>query len=116
MLFEGKRVEEAMIFMRRPIQFFPNDPHARENLLRALLINGNGQLASGECTQAVEMFREAVAWAPTDVGAYRGLGRSLVCVGSIQEGIVAYRKAISLDKTDPQAQIELDRLLSKLSP
>lgn len=75
-------------------------------------------LNGGDAAKAVEHFRRAVEFDQGYSAAWKGLGKALVALGSVEEAVQVYRRGIDVaeSKGDVQAAKEMKVFLKRLSP
>lgn len=70
--------------------------------------------ARGDYSEAVEVYRTAIAAAPARAALHYNLGASLRSAGRLGEAEVSFRKALGLGRTDPQIRLAVGSALLSL--
>jgi protein O-mannosyl-transferase len=99
-LFRQNRLDEAVSYFRRSLQFRPDYPYARYNLGMTLFRKGDTDEAIAEWQRVLSVQKE-------DPGTLTDIGNALVQKGSIREAINYYERAL---RSDPQSERALNNL------
>lgn len=92
----GGREKEAIVTLDQLVKDDPANPIFRGSLARALR-------HEGQLERAIQLYREAVAIAPSDAEAWYNLATALEEAGHAQEAGVAIREALRRDARRPEA-------------
>jgi len=117
---ESGEVDKAIEALSRAVLFVPNYQEAYEELALAYDqkgLSGEAQYARGmvsyskrDYDKAVQQLKEAVQASPGFANGYAGLGLALEGIGSREDAVAAFQKALELDAGNFTAQSGLARL------
>lgn len=104
---QGKR-DEAIVHLRKALDYFPNYLMARNDL-------GAQLLEQGKLTEAEEQLRIAVALDPKAFNPHLNLGIVLVTAKRFDEAKEILKETVSLDSSSPAARLYLGQALDALN-
>src|ERR1700730_1122864 len=99
-LFRQSRLDEAINYFRRALQFRPDYPYARYNL-------GTTLFRKGDIDDAIAEWQRVLSVQPEDPGTLTNIGNALVQKGAIRDAVDHYERAL---RSDPQGERTLNNL------
>ncbi len=96
-LFDLRRIDEAMVYHRKALQIKPDDALAHHNL-------GMCFACKGDYDEAIACYRRALELAPNYANAHNDLGGLLLRQGEFDEAAVHFSKAMELAPKDPSVR------------
>jgi tetratricopeptide (TPR) repeat protein len=99
-LFSQSRLDEAINYFRRALQFRSDYPYARYNL-------GTTLFRKGDIDDAIAEWQRVLSVQPEDPGTLTNIGNALVQKGAIRDAMDYYERAL---RSDPQGERALNNL------
>ena len=81
---------------------------------KAIAVLGEGYLADGNASKAIDLFRQSIAKDPAQPKVRYNLGEALAAAGRNSEARTEYEQALRLRLTFPEAEYALANLLMKM--
>ncbi|MDO8586309.1 MAG: serine/threonine-protein kinase [Armatimonadota bacterium] len=97
--YDAHDYDTAIRHFRRALDISPKSgagETARKNLASCYVAKGTDQYNAGHLTLAADMFREAIKHDPKSAAAHYALGNTLQRVGSVDDALAEWRKAVEV--------------------
>lgn len=106
LLYEHRRVPDAVDVAKKYYDEHPTDP-------RGIHLYAQALLAAGDYATALGVIDELLALDDNDAAAHEKKGRALVLAGQAEAGVEELRKAVTLAPDNPRFMVELGSALHR---
>jgi eukaryotic-like serine/threonine-protein kinase len=89
--------EGAIGHLKDALNLDPGSRQIKDELTRTLISLGGQLLLRGNLSSAIDRFKEALSYSPSDVGAYMGLARAFLQTGDVKKAIETLQDARRAD-------------------
>ena len=113
-LHEAGQLAEAAALYSEALALQPDFPQARQNLTSSKNALGDSHLTTGQITEALELYGQALELDNRNPGTFNNVGRALLALGRIPDAIEQFETALKLDPVNPNFHFNLALALSGL--